>query len=224
MIERPVDQSDAATCWTVGRTSEALCPENLDIEYGGLHGYSRETLQATLSETEYGALSCSPEHRRLIGAEGRVGTWRIAHDSKRGAAHLAEAGFATSEKSGRATLWRLAVTHPSISDWLEKSGHRHAARLGSSPYSTGGGGVRLEHSMRPALLLACSRAKRLPELGDSLAVDSIRLQASDISEVDDILSKDAMPMGTCTERRSPCAGARLLLAVILRPFHCSATS
>lgn len=58
---------------------------------------------------------------------------------------------------------------------------------GSSPYSTGGGGVRLEHSYAACLIAGFLIGDALPELGDAVSVDSIRLQASDSSEVDDIL-------------------------------------
>jgi hypothetical protein len=58
---------------------------------------------------------------------------------------------------------------------------------GSSPYSTGGGGVRLEHSYAACLIAALLAGDALPELGDAVFVDSIRLQASDVSEADDIV-------------------------------------
>ncbi|MBT8162723.1 MULTISPECIES: hypothetical protein [Arthrobacter] len=58
---------------------------------------------------------------------------------------------------------------------------------GSSPYSTGGGGVRLEHSYAACLIAGFLAGDAVPELGDALSMDSIRLQASDLSEVDDIL-------------------------------------
>jgi hypothetical protein len=62
-----------------------------------------------------------------------------------------------------------------------------APSTGSSPYSTGGGGVRLEHSYAACLIDGFLAGDPLPELGDAVSVDSIRLQASDSSEVDDIL-------------------------------------
>lgn len=58
---------------------------------------------------------------------------------------------------------------------------------GSSPYSTGGGGVRLEHSYAACLIAGLLAEEVLTELGDAILVDSIRLQASDISAVDDIV-------------------------------------
>jgi hypothetical protein len=124
-------------------------------------------------------------------------------------ATLAEAGFATSKKSGRAFLWQLAVSNPSISAWLEEMMPAAAApSMGSSPYSTGGGGVRLEHSYAACLIAGFLAGDALPELGDGISVDSIRLQASDVSDVDDILIEGRDAQGeihrsSIAVRRSP---------------------
>ncbi len=150
-----------------------------------------ETLQATLSETEYRTLSLlagstDPLSGRKVASALTVAP-TTANDALR---RLSEAGFVTSEKSGRATLWRLAVSHPSISEWLQEallSAGTNTA--GSSPYSTGGGGVRLEHTYAAYLIAGLLAGEALTELGDSIAVDSIRLQASDQADVDDILIK-----------------------------------
>src|SRR5690606_32835594 len=61
-----------------------------------------------------------------------------------------------------------------------------ASQLGSSPYSTGAGGVRLEHSYAACLIATFLAGEACLELGDSLSVDLIRVQASDVSVVDDI--------------------------------------
>ncbi|MCA1695366.1 MAG: hypothetical protein LC749_11875 [Actinobacteria bacterium] len=147
-----------------------------------------ETLQATLSESEYGALKVLAESttplsgRRVAAALGVSPT--TANDAL---STLSEAGFATSKRSGRATLWQLAVSNPSISAWLEEVIPADAKpSTGSSPYSTGGGGVRLEHSYAACLVAGFLAGEALPELGDAVSVDSIRLQASDSSDADDI--------------------------------------
>lgn len=169
-----------------------------------------ETLRATLSHTEYRALvllgeSTSPLSGRKVAAALEVSP-TTANDAL---GTLAEAGFATSEKSGRATLWRLAVAHPSISAWLEEVMPPGAdATSGSSPYSTGGGGVRLEHSYAACLIAGLLAGEAMTELGDSLYADSIRLQASDLSEVDDLLvegcdSQGQVHRSSIAVRRSP---------------------
>lgn len=148
-----------------------------------------ETLQATLSDNEYGALkvlaeSITPLSGRKVAAALRVSP-TTANDAL---ATLSEAGFATSKRTGRATLWQLAVSNPLISAWLEEV-MPAATELstGSSPYSTGGGGIRLEHSYAACLVAGLLAGESMSELGDALSVESIRLQASDVSEADDIL-------------------------------------
>jgi hypothetical protein len=75
-----------------------------------------------------------------------------------------------------------------ISTWLEEiMPEVFTPAAGASPYSTGGGGVRLEHSYAACLIAGLLAGEAVSELGDSLSVDSIRLQASDVSAVDDIL-------------------------------------
>lgn len=78
----------------------------------------------------------------------------------------------------------------------------------SSPYSTGGGGVRLEHSYAACLIADLLAGNATVELGDSISVTSIRLQASDISDVDDILlegrdAQGATHRASIAARRSP---------------------
>jgi hypothetical protein len=169
-----------------------------------------ETLKATLRDTEYSALlilakSTTPLSGRKVATALAVSP-TTANDAL---ATLAEAGFATSERSGRATLWRLAVSHPSISAWLEEVvPPATGSTIGASPYSTGGGGVRLEHSYAACLLASLLAGESLTELGDSVFADSIRLQASDASEVDDILieghdAQGELHRSSIAVRRSP---------------------
>ncbi|WP_344755121.1 hypothetical protein [Leifsonella bigeumensis] len=167
-----------------------LCPVFLDIDGKVCFmATAGETLQATLSETEFGALRVLSEStvplsgRKVATALGMSPT--AANDAL---STLSEAGFATSRKSGRATLWQLAVSNPSISAWLaEAVPADRAPSTGSSPYSTGGGGVRLEHSYAACLIAGLLAGYALPELGDAILVDSIRLQASDLSDADDVV-------------------------------------
>lgn len=169
-----------------------------------------ETLRATLSESEYGVLEVLAEStvplsgRKVAAALGVSPT--TANDAL---STLSDAGFATSKKSGRAILWQLAVSNPSISAWLEEvMPAETVVSAGSSPYSTGGGGTRLEHSYAACLISGFLAGDALPELGDAISVDSIRLQASDASEPDDIYieGRDAHGEKHCSSiavRRNP---------------------
>lgn len=169
-----------------------------------------ETLRATLSETVYRTMmvlaeSTAPLSGRKVAAALAMSP-TTANDAL---ATLSAAGFATSQKSGRATLWRLAVSNPSISAWLEEAMPAASISVvGASPYSTGGGGVRLEHSYAACLIVGVLAGEIVTELGDSLSADSIRLQASDLSEADDILIEGRNAYGevhraSIAVRRSP---------------------
>lgn len=159
------------------------------MTYGNSVATATETLQATLSETEYRTLSLLAGSTNPLSGRKVASALAVAPTTANDALRtLGEAGFVTSEKSGRATLWRLVVSHPSISEWLQEVvPSASAAPTGSSPYSTGGGGVRLEHTYAAYLIAGLLAGDTLTELGDSIAVDSIRLQASDQADVDDIL-------------------------------------
>lgn len=62
-----------------------------------------------------------------------------------------------------------------------------AGARSASPYSTGGGGVVLEHQYGATLITALLTGDQLPELGDNAAPLSVRFQASAESPVDDLL-------------------------------------
>lgn len=57
----------------------------------------------------------------------------------------------------------------------------------SSPYSTGGGGVWLEHRYAAMLVAALLTEDPISELGDDVVPRSVRLQASHISQIDDVV-------------------------------------
>ncbi|MEV3952254.1 hypothetical protein AB0K57_32255 [Streptomyces halstedii] len=57
----------------------------------------------------------------------------------------------------------------------------------SSPYSTGGGGVWIEHRYAATLLAALLTEDPISELGDDVVPHSVRLQASYISPIDDVV-------------------------------------
>ncbi|MFH9672387.1 hypothetical protein ACH4L5_08900 [Streptomyces sp. NPDC017405] len=57
----------------------------------------------------------------------------------------------------------------------------------ASPYATGGGGVRLEHRYAATLVAALLTEDPVGELGDGVVPLGVRLQASDISPVDDVV-------------------------------------
>ena len=62
-------------------------------------------------------------------------------------------------------------------------------------YSSGGGGVVLEHQYGATLLASLLTADPLPELGDDVTPMAIRFQASAVSAVDDLLISGRTPDG-----------------------------
>jgi hypothetical protein len=66
---------------------------------------------------------------------------------------------------------------------------------GASTYSTGGGGVTLEHQYVATLLAALLVGDPTAELGDRVALTAVRLQASDVSAVDDLVLEGIDPAG-----------------------------
>lgn len=178
--------------------------------YIGQMATAEETLRATLSETEYAALIVLAESTAPVSGRRVAAALNVSPTTSNGAlSTLLQAGFAASKKSGRATLWQLTVSNPSISTWLEeRMPAAEGPSVSSSPYSTGGGGTRLEHSYAACLVAGFLAGESLPELGDALTVDSIRLQASDLSEADDILiegrdSQGEVHRSSIAVRRSP---------------------
>ncbi|MFE9813230.1 ATP-binding protein [Streptomyces sp. NPDC005548] len=57
----------------------------------------------------------------------------------------------------------------------------------SSPYSTGGGGVWLEHRYAATLVAALLTENPISELGDDVVPCAVRLQASHLSPIDDVV-------------------------------------
>ncbi|MFD4636590.1 hypothetical protein ACFWN2_04695 [Lentzea sp. NPDC058436] len=148
-----------------------------------------ETLQATLSEAAYKVLGVLAHSTDPLSGRKVTAALNVAPGTANDALSiLAAAGHVTSARSGRATLWQLEASHPAISAWLQETLTEEATTgAGASPYSTGGGGTRLEHSYAACLIASFLVGEALTELGDSVAVDTIRLQASDSSDGDDIL-------------------------------------
>lgn len=122
---------------------------------------------------------------------------------------LRDAGLATSKRSGQGNRWQMAPMSPSVRSWLENmKGVSLPVASGASPYSTGGGGTRLEHAYAACLIADFLTGAPLQELGGALIPESIRLQASEMSEVDDIViegrdSQGSLHRSSIAVRRDP---------------------
>jgi hypothetical protein len=66
----------------------------------------------------------------------------------------------------------------------------------ASPYSTGGGGVVLEHRYAATLLARLLVGAPCVEFGDRVQLTKVRFQASGVSAVDDLVLEGTAPDGT----------------------------
>jgi hypothetical protein len=66
---------------------------------------------------------------------------------------------------------------------------------GAALYSTGGGGVVLEHQYGASLLACLLTGDPTSELGDDATPTAVRFQASAVSAVDDLLVSGRTPDG-----------------------------
>ncbi|MGP3536419.1 hypothetical protein ACTU3I_16610 [Microbacterium sp. RD1] len=175
---------------------------------------AEDVLSATLSENEFASLevlsrSSAPLSGRKVAAALGVSP-TTANDAL---ATLRNAGFAESRAVGRAIMWTLTTENPMISAWLAEIAARlNRESAGSSPYSTGGGGVRLEHAYAASLIARFLAGEPIGEFSDSMVPDTVRLQASDVSPVDDIVLEGVDEGGTThrtsiSVRRAPALAA-----------------
>ena len=150
-----------------------------------------DTLRATLGETAYNALrglavSPKPISGRMMAAKlGVSPTTATAALGK-----LREAGFAMSSREGRADRWHLNTDNALVRSWLEETRDEPKAPEaagGSSPYSTGGGGVTFERKVAVQYLAHLLVGDGAVELGDGRFVVSVDFQQAPEHSVDDLV-------------------------------------
>jgi hypothetical protein len=148
-----------------------------------------ETLRAMLSVTEFSLLETLANSSTEVSGRQLADWLKVSPTTANGAlGKLATAGFVSSRRNGRANLWRLESANSAVRDWLAEMREADGSKPdGESPYSTGGGGTRLEHAYAALIVASMLAGESVPELGDDVAIDSVRLQASDVSDVDDLL-------------------------------------
>jgi DNA-binding transcriptional ArsR family regulator len=150
-----------------------------------------DTLRATLDETAFYALrglavSAEPMSGRMMAAALGVSptTATVALGK------LRDAGFAMSSREGRADRWRLNTDNALIRSWLEETRDEPKAPEaagGSSPYSTGGGGVTFERKVAVQYLAHLLVGDGAIELGDGRHVASVAFQQAPDHSVDDLV-------------------------------------
>lgn len=152
---------------------------------------SSESLRSTLTDKGYAVLlavagQAEPSSRRAIAAALGVtptttSTWL---------SRLETAGFVTSSRSSRSVLWRLNTDSDVIRGWLreeQSSGGAVVAEAGSSPVSTGGGGVTFERKVAAEYLAQLLLTSGAVGLGPSRVVVSVAFQQAPQFTVDDLV-------------------------------------
>jgi len=156
---------------------------------------TNDTLVATLGETAFNALrglavSAEPvSGRKMASALGVSPTTANVALGK-----LRDAGFAMSSLEGRANRWRLNTDNAVIRSWLEETRDEMKAPDaggGSSPYSTGGGGVTFERKVAVQHLARLLTGDGAVELGDGRHVVSVEFQQAPEHSVDDLVIRAA---------------------------------
>jgi hypothetical protein len=152
---------------------------------------------ATLGETAFNALralatSAEPMSGRMMAAAlGVAPTTANAALGK-----LRDAGFAMSSPEGRAHRWRLNSDNATIRSWLGEIRDEMIApngEGGSSPYSTGGGGVTFERKVAAQYLAHLLVGDGADELGDGRLVVGVDFQQAPDHSVDDLVIHAARP-------------------------------
>ena len=152
---------------------------------------TNDTLRTTLGETAFNALrglaaSVEPMSGRMMASVlGVSPTTATAVLGK-----LRDAGFAMSSPEGRAHRWRLNSDNTTIRSWLEETRDEMKApdgTGGSSPYSTGGGGVTFERKVAVQYLAHLLVGDGAVELGDGRIVVGVDFQQAPDHSVDDLV-------------------------------------
>lgn len=152
---------------------------------------TNDTLRATLGETAFGALqglasSAEPMSGRMVASA--LGVSPTTATAVLGKLH--EAGFAMSSPEGRAQRWRLNPDNTTIRSWLQETHDEMKApdpAGGSSPYSTGGGGVTFERKVAVQYLAHLLVGDGAVELGDGRLVVGVDFQQAPDHSADDLV-------------------------------------
>jgi hypothetical protein len=150
-----------------------------------------EMLRSTLGERGYSTLlavagRAEPASGRALAAELKVSPTTASERL----GQLEAAGFVRSSVAGRAKLWRLNTDSDVVRAWLrERRGV--VAEAGSSPVSTGGGGVTFERKVAADYLGRLLLGLGAAGLGASRVVVLVAFQQAPEFTVDDLVIEAA---------------------------------
>lgn len=150
-----------------------------------------DMLRSTLGENGYAVLLAVAGH--VEPASGRAIASKLEVSPTTASTRLGRlevAGFVRSSRSGRSVLWRLNTDSDVVRAWLrERRGMGGAAveESGSSPVSTGGGGVTFERKVAADYLARLLLGHGAVGLGPSRVVMSVAFQQAPEFTVDDLV-------------------------------------
>jgi len=154
-----------------------------------------QMLRSTLGGNGYAVLlavagHAEPASGRAIASELKVSPTTASTRLGR----LEVAGFVRSSRSGRSVLWRLNTDSDVVRAWLREGRGAEGAAVaeaGSSPVSTGGGGVTFERKVAADYLARLLLGHGAVGLGPSQVVVSVAFQQAPEFTVDDLVVRAA---------------------------------
>ena len=150
-----------------------------------------DALVATLGETAFNALRGLAVNAEPVSGRKMASVLGVSPTTANVAlGKLRDAGFAMSSLEGRAHLWRLNTDNAVIRSWLEETRDEMKApdaAGGSSPYSTGGGGITFERKVAVQYLAHLLVGDGAVELGDGRLVVGVDFQQAPDHSADDLV-------------------------------------
>ncbi len=144
-------------------------------------------LQSTLGENRFAVLCGVAAQAEPVSGRAIAGELKVSPTTASDHLTLLEAaGLVRSSTVGRAKLWRLDVDSDVIRAWLREAGDE-VAESGSSPVSSGGGGVTFERKVIAGYLGRLLAGDGAAGLGSGRVVVSVALQQAPEFTVDDVV-------------------------------------
>lgn len=154
-----------------------------------------EMLHSTLGENRFAVLCAVAAHAEPVSGRAIASELKVSPTTA--SDHLAllgAAGLVRSSALGRAKLWRLDVDSDLVRAWLLEAGGE-VAECGSSPASSGGGGVTFERKVVAGYLGRLLVGDGAAGLGSGRVVVRVDLQQAPEFTVDDLVVRAALEGG-----------------------------
>ena len=148
-------------------------------------------LRSTLGENGYAVVLAVARHAEPVSGRAMASELEVSPTTASTRLRRLEvAAFVRSSRSGRSVLWRLNTDSDVIRAWLREAraaGGTAVAEAGSSPVSTGGGGVTFERKVAADYLARLLVGRGAVGLGPSRVVVAVAFQQAPEFTVDDLV-------------------------------------